>query len=243
MGRLLGLLLMLNVAVLVTGLGFEWVRGKPSRLVDFNADRVRLVTANAPASTGAAEVLPDPLAEVSQLPAAEPPSQPAEPTQPAAPAPAPVAAASRCLDWDSYDAATHVRLEERLTKAGIAPGAYTLELDKALGWWVYLPPLKDPDAARAALEEIRRMGVKDLALVRSGVMVNAISLGAFANLDKARIHARRMGAMGLDGVRMGPRPNVGGARLILAESVPEKSLAGLAQGWSVAPHACPEAKP
>jgi hypothetical protein len=205
------------------------------------------VTLNAPPEglPGGGEANPVAPSETASEAVLEPPSQPAEPTQPlAAPAQkASVSAMPRCYDWEQYDAATHARLEDRLSKAGIGPGSYTLELDKPLGWWVFLPPLKNPETARAALDEIRRMGVKDLALVRSGVMANAISLGAFASQEKARLHARRMSGMGLDGVAIGPRPNSGGARLIIADSVAEKSLAGLDRDWPVAPHACPELKP
>lgn len=213
MGRLIGLLALLNGVVLAAGLSLEQVRGQPGALLGFNADKVRLL--------GRAE-----RPQAAQAKAAE------------AEAPAPRAAESvaeaarpkpRCLAWHRLDEGLLVEIEAHLEDAGIAD--YDIHLQKRLGWWVYLPPFADPEAMQAAIDTARQKGVRDIASVRGGGMENAVSLGAFTTLAKARARMEKLHALGMRGLRMGPRPKSGGARLVIADSVAEARLAGLGEGW------------
>lgn len=225
MGRILGLLALLNIAVLGAGLGLEQLRARPARLVDFNADKVKLLGQETPPAPA---IAPE-----------EPASQPPEPTQPAA---AGKTLVSRCLDWKNFDGITLEEVEARIRQAGIAPDAYEIHLEKDLGWWVYLPPFPDAETARLAVENARRLGVKEIAPVRGGPMVHAVSLGAFKDLNKARKHQEAMAQLGLKDVRMGPRPNAGKGRLIVADHAADAAVAILGSDWDGRrmPVACPE---
>jgi len=210
-GRLIGLLALLNVVVLAAGLSLGQMRGKPVEPVAFNADKVRLLERVEPAA---------------------PPRSTAEPT--ATPAPPTTAAklpAWRCLAWPAMDAAMLGEVESRLKKAGIRADQYNIQLAKHLAWWVYLPPFADAEAMQAAINAARDKGVKDIAPVRSGEQANAVSLGAFPTLAKARRQLEKSRALGFSDAQMGPRPNSGNASLVIAESVPEARLAELAAGW------------
>lgn len=222
--RLIGLLLVLNLGVLGYGAAVEYWGGRGDPPVVFNAEKVRLLDEVRPAT-----------AESDSAPT---PGVPAEPTV-AAVVPEATPSASRCLLWPGLDADALAQVEARLTAAGIAAGDYDLVLDKKLGWWVYLPPLPDADALRATLDEIRAKGVTDLAPVRSGSMANAVSLGAFPTLGRARDHAARMGGKGVEGVRYAPRPGSGAVRLNIAERITPETLAKLAWPAGAKPGACP----
>ena len=72
------------------------------------------------------------------------------------------------------------------------------------------------EALRLAQEDARLKGITDIAPVRGGRMANALSLGAFPSLEKARSHAAALSAKGLRGVRFGPRPEAGEVRLLFS---------------------------
>ena len=227
MGRLIGLLALMNVVVLIAGLSMEQVRGKPGVLVDFNADKVRLL-----GQVERSETVP-----VSAVDEATPGV--------GAEAPKALAAASattnpRCLAWPGLDEGLLDEIEARLRTAGIAAARYDIHLERRLGWWVYLPPFADAEALQAAIDEVRQKGVNDFAPVRSGVMKNAVSLGAFPTRAKAQAQLERLRKLGVQGLHMGPRPKSGSARLSIASAVPEAQLASLSEGWGKgrAPVAC-----
>lgn len=225
MGRLIGMLLVLNVVMLAAGMGIERMRGHPGLLVDFNADKVRLL--------GRVE-------RAAKMPGAPTEAAPAPPADPVAGADA-APANSRCLAWPQLDANLLAEIEKRLQAAGIADTRYDIQLRQRLPWWVYLPPFADAESAQTAIEAAREKGVKDIAMVRGGAMAHAVSLGAFPSLAKARAQMRHLRTLGVAGTQVGPRVNAGDARLLLADSVPEGSLAGLAEGWGKrAPSVCRE---
>jgi hypothetical protein len=215
----------LNVMLLVSGIGFENVRGKSATLVDFNADKVRLL-------------------EISDRRAVVPTMPPESTLKPVMVEPKPTVAHddTRCLLWSSFDSSSLTKIEARMKQLGISEGHYDIQLSKRLGWWVYLPPFTDVESMQAAMEEAKHKGVSDIAQVRGGEFVNAVSLGAFPTLEKARVHAKKMLGFGLSGVALGPRPNVGDATLTISGDVPVASLTGLKDGWGQGhlPVNCPE---
>lgn len=219
--RLIGLLLVLNLGVLAYGFALEYWRGRAEPPLAFNGDKIRLM----------AEFLPENTARESTSPVVE-----QAPT-----APVETARESRCLVWPELNADSLAQVEAKLAAAGVEADAYDLILAKKLGWWVYLPPLADADALRAALDDIRAKGVTDLAAVRSGSMVNAISLGAFPTLARVRAHAALMAKKGVAGVSYAPRPGAGEVRLTLPNTVSADVLARLAGMWpqDLRPDTCP----
>jgi len=194
--RLTGLLLLLNGGLLVGGLALTYWPSRPDTALEFNAEKVKLLE------------LPPAQAERAPIP-----EQPAPAQAASAPAGAP---AGSCLSWAGLDADRLAAVEAHLKKSGIATSGYRFQLAKPLGWWVYQPPFQDAEALRLAQEDARLKGITDIAPVRGGRMANALSLGAFPSLEKARSHAAALTAKGLRGVRFGPRPEAGEVRLLLS---------------------------
>ncbi len=249
MGKLIGLLALLNVVVLLVGMSMEAVRDQPAALLGFNADKVRLVgKVERPQADPVAVAEPagasDAMEEAPVPDVVAEPALPAEPTVPVAPVHAgvPVQGGARCLVWAGLEADVWSEIEVRLKNAGIKPADFDMRLDKPLGWWVYLPPFPSAEAARAEVEALRRRGVKDIAPVRGGALVNAVSLGVFPTLEKARAHADSLARLGLESMRIGPRPKSGTATLVIAPQVAADKLARLAVGWGrgVNPKVCEE---
>lgn len=58
--------------------------------------------------------------------------------------------------------------------------------EKAIRYWVYLPPMASKADARRVVSDLNRKGLKDVAIVNSGKFKNAISLGLFGSKENAR---------------------------------------------------------
>lgn len=217
--RLTGLLLILNLGVMLGGLGLSFWPAQPVTSLEFNGDKVRFLSAPEPIGKPAPEIL-------GTEPAAREKDETAESSRKTA------AAQGACLSWPGLDAEAVAMVEARLRQAGFAQGGYELSVDKRLGWWVFQPPFKDADAVRAAMDEARAKGVVDMAPVRGGKMANALSLGAFPNLDSARAHASALIGKGMRDVKFGPRPETGEVRLRFTGQEPDKKrLDDLRKDW------------
>lgn len=218
MRKLTGLLLALNLGLFLVGMAWQYGGRKEAPPPLFNAEKIRLLSQ------------PPVVARASSEPAA-----PENPPQDDV--------VSRCLAWDKLAPAELASVEALLKQAGIEAASYDIELDKPLGWWVFLPPLQTPADLQAKLEEIVALGIKDYAPVRGGSMRNAISLGTFSSLAQAREQVARLTGKGIQGIEFGPRPDSGRVRLLLAASVPEAAILSLRTVWPEGLQATPCASP
>jgi hypothetical protein len=216
--NLIGFLVAINFGVFLAGMALQhWSPVAPAPLV-FNAEKIRLVASQAAPS--------------SRLVASEKTAQPgSQATPPAVQSETRVEQSPRCLSWKSLDLAGFLAIETHLKRIGIAANAYDIELEKDLGWWVFLPPTENAAALQATIDGVRRLGVTDYAAVRGGSMRNALSLGAFAKLEQARERAAGLSKKGIKDVKFGPRPETGEARLVFSESVPGNALPDTEAGW------------
>mgnify|MGYP001806499167 CR=1 FL=1 len=223
MRKLIGLLLALNLGMLVTGMALQAWEPDASAPLVFNADKIQLLSlpesssANRPpAKQVVAEDDPAPAAVLPELTSDVASAEPAD---------------LRCMTWSSLDATGLRKVEGYLAQAGVASGDYDVQLEKSLGWWVYLPPPEKQTDLQALLDEVHRLGIADFAVVRGGAMRNAVSLGAFGKLAQARLHVATMARKGLNGVQYGPRPDSGPVRLVFADSLPAANLVKLQAEW------------
>jgi len=223
--KLLGLMLALNFGVLIVGLAMQyWAPAAPAPLV-FNAEKIQLLALATPFER---EILNPAESEPNPNPV------PILPSPPTAQTSSEAVLNPRCLSWNSLDPDGLLEVESHLKRIGIARGGYRIELEKTLGWWVFLPQHKDKAELDSVIENVRRLGITDFAPVRGGTMLNALSLGTFSVLEQAREHAASMTRKGVKGVRYGPRPESGAARLILSETLSANTLQLVESGWSQA---------
>lgn len=208
--RLTGLLLVVNVGVLLVGWGGGLWQGRSSPLVTFNAEKISLRADTLPQRAGETQ------AESSAESRLETPD--GDPLQ------------VNCRAWAALDADGVAQVQAHMRQAGVADGAYDLRVALRLGWWVYIPPLENPVALQAVMDDARAKGVEDMAAVRGGSMANALALGMFATFRGARLHAQAMQDKGLRDVRFAPRPGAGPVRLGIVEDSPALQGA-LASGW------------
>jgi hypothetical protein len=146
-----------------------------------------------------------------------------------------------CPDWASLDADGVAQVQAHMRQSGVSDGDYDLQVDLRLGWWVFVPPVENVAALQVVMEDARAKGVKDMAPVRSGSMVNALALGTFPTLEGARKHAQDMQKKGLRNVRFAPRPGAGAVRLVVVRDSAEFQRA-LSASWpaGLEPGVCEE---
>jgi hypothetical protein len=225
--RLIVLLSLLNLGVLLAGWGGALLRGGDPGVVSFNAAKIQLL----------ADVVPE---------------RDAAPSRPkgdalSAPTPEPEADArsvggAACLSWPALEADSLAQVRAYLRSAGVADADYELQTAMRLGWWAYIPPLKDAAALQVVMDDARAKGVLDMAPVRAGQMIHALALGSFPSMALAERHAAEMTRRGLRDVRFAPRPGAGPVRIVVIKEGPALRAA-FAAAWppGLAPGTCPAA--
>lgn len=196
------------------------------------ADRMRIVSRGpAPAAPAKAPTPAKPV-EVSETPA----PVVAEEVQPEASKPAaaekaePVvraeALAPVCLAWEQLSSLEAERLNALL--AGKFPAFKVVRGDgnEANGWWVFIPPLADKEAADKRAAELRQFGVTDYFIIQEGPNRFAISLGIFSSEKGAKERLIEVQEKGVRSARLIPRPGKDGT-LALQVTGPADSRAAL----------------
>ncbi len=83
--------------------------------------------------------------------------------------------------------------------AGLEAAVARVEAQQVTGYWVYLPPFPDRDAAREAVRRLAEAGVRDVQVL-GGRRANAVSLGLFRNRALAERRREQAAALGYEPV-------------------------------------------
>ena len=90
--------------------------------------------------------------------------------------------------------------------AGLEAAVARAQAQQVTGYWVYLPPFPDRDAAREAVRRLAEAGVRDVQVL-GGRRANAVSLGLFRNRALAERRREQAAALGYEPV-IEPRARV-----------------------------------
>lgn len=89
-------------------------------------------------------------------------------------------------------------LSVQLRALGLEPEILSESRSDQAGYWVLVPPQPDRESALRIAKRLEAAGVADLWRFTSGPLVNAISLGLFRDLERARARKAKMARMGFD---------------------------------------------
>ena len=84
----------------------------------------------------------------------------------------------------------------RLAALDVISFEHAVDLPAGEGYWVYLQPLSNRDAARRRLAELHARGV-DSYIIPKGELENGISLGVFTRRDLAEARLAELARLGL----------------------------------------------
>lgn len=127
-----------------------------------------------------------------------------------APAPAPVAAApaksSACYEWGEFSGSDLEQAGLALKKLSSGAKIGQRETDRSIGFWVYIPPLKDKAASAEKVAQLKARGVTEYFVVQDGgEWQNAISLGVFKTRESAQNFLKTLQAKGVVSAKLGER--------------------------------------
>lgn len=127
---------------------------------------------------------------------------------PAAARPAPKAPAA-CVEWGAFAGNEMTRAEAALAGLRLGDKVSQRSVERAVGFWVYIPPLKTrPDADRK-IGELKNRSVTDYFLVQdSPKWRNAISLGIFSTREAAESHLNELKEKGVKSAIVGERSDL-----------------------------------
>ncbi|HCI13363.1 MAG: hypothetical protein A2063_10790 [Gallionellales bacterium GWA2_60_142] len=119
---------------------------------------------------------------------------------------APKADAHACMEWGEFSGADLARATAALNALHLGNRLGQREVEYNIGYWVYIPPLKDKAAVAQKIEQLKARGVEEYFVVQdAGVWLNAISLGVFKTREAAQNFVNQLRAMDVRSAQVGER--------------------------------------
>lgn len=209
MRKLFWMLLLGNV-VLFAAMQRGWIGWgdqEPQAQPALNRDLIRLLGSAQNSPTGVLPVAVHPVAPASAPVAVAPVHPPAPPARqiPASQS-APSANAPSCMEWGDFSGPDLARVAAALSDLQLGDRLSQRQVERDIGYWVYIPPLKNKAAAKRKVAELKALGVGEYFIVQTaGHWHNAISLGVFKTQDAAQNFLNYLRTKGVHTAKVGER--------------------------------------
>lgn len=147
--------------------------------------------------------------EVTSQSQAAPASQPQAVSDTASPASGPATPASNsatCMEWSEFTGADLVRATAGLAALKLGDKLSQRQVEHSIGYWVYIPPLKDKAAVNQKVSQLKARSIDDYFVVtEAGKWQNAISLGVFKTPEAAQAYLEGLLAKDVRSAQVGER--------------------------------------
>ncbi len=111
-----------------------------------------------------------------------------------------------CLEWGDFSGSDLTRATAALSALQLDDKVSQRQIERDIGYWVYIPPLKNKAAVNRKIGELRALGVKEFYVVQNqGNWLNAISLGVFKTPEAAENFLHVLNAKGVRSAKVGER--------------------------------------
>lgn len=184
-----------------------------------NAEKIRLLTVPQSAPT-------------ATLPASVPIASPvAASTSAAASVPlAPKPDTLSCLEWGDFSGADLARSTAALSALQLGDKLSQRQIEHNIGYWVFIPPLKDKAAVNQKIAQLKARGVEEYFVVQDkGQWLNAISLGIFKTQEAAQHFLDNLHTKGVRSAQTGERTNKLKATLFVLNGLNAATVVKLAE--------------
>jgi hypothetical protein len=123
--------------------------------------------------------------------------------RPKAPPRAPVVA---CLELGAFSLGEVPRVQKALEPLALGSRLTQRRADEVASYWVFIPPLRNRQAANLKAAELKKLGVEDFFIVQEDPKVRfSISLGVFKTEEAARSRLAELRTKGVRTARVGPK--------------------------------------
>lgn len=121
------------------------------------------------------------------LPASAPAATTTAPVSADAPVPLVAEQDALCMEWGEFSGADLARATAALSKLQLGDKLSQRQVEYAIGYWVYIPPMKDKSAVNRKIAQLKARGIEEYFVVSdAGPWQNAISLGVFKTREAAQ---------------------------------------------------------
>jgi hypothetical protein len=114
--------------------------------------------------------------------------------------------ASICLEWGEFLDVELKQVESSLEPLNLGDKLTKRQVEHMIGYWVYIPPLKDKAAINKKIAQLKERGVSEYFIVQeAGTWMNAISLGVFRTEEAAQHYLNKLRSNKIISAKVGKR--------------------------------------
>jgi hypothetical protein len=111
-----------------------------------------------------------------------------------------------CLEWGDLSGAALARATAELSAMHLGDKLAQSQIERDIGYWVYIPPLKSKAAVNKKLAELAAFGIHEYFVIQGdGRWRNSISLGMFSTEEAAQNYLDELRTKGVHSARSGER--------------------------------------
>jgi hypothetical protein len=125
-----------------------------------------------------------------------------------------------CLEWGDFSGSDLMHATAALSALQLADKLSQRQIERDIGYWVYIAPLRNKAAVNRKIAELKALGVREYFVVQtSGHWLNAISLGVFKTRDAAQNFLQDLYTNGVRTAQVGERASKLKATLFILNKV------------------------
>jgi len=111
-----------------------------------------------------------------------------------------------CLEWGDFSGPDLARAAAALSAMQLGDKLSQHQVERDIGYWVYIPPLRNKAAVNRKVAELKALGIREYFIVQSsGHWRNAISLGVFKTREAAQNFLNQLRTKGVHTAKVGER--------------------------------------
>lgn len=111
-----------------------------------------------------------------------------------------------CLEWGEFLDTDLKQVKAALSALELGDKFAKRQVEHTIGYWVFIPPLKDKAAINKKIEQLKESGVPEYFIVQeAGAWRNAISLGVFKTQEAAQNYLITLRTKQIQSAQVGKR--------------------------------------
>lgn len=138
--------------------------------------------------------------------------------------------ASVCMEWSDFSGADLKRANEALATLKLGGKLSQRPIEYNIGYWVYIPPLKDKAGINQKIAQLKARGVEEYFVVQEeGEWKHAISLGIFKSEDAAQKFLESLAEKEVRSAKIGERASKLKATIFVLNDLDKQTAAKLTE--------------